>query len=237
MGRGSVAAGISAGVLVLTVAAPAHAERPAHAGERRAIQRLAYHACVRSGDPRCQKANVEVSTVNTHWAFGGAFGDGESGWLVHKINGHWQVRAVFGSGVPSCSSITNLAPHHVLKDLHLFFGTSPLHGNGGSCTHAAATLFEDLSGPRYKPRAFCPANHTCFSHTKWSKWTRDAAVGHGLAHYSSSTGSGSRTYRTKIEFRRPKHICAARAFTRAKWSDGATSFYPDGQGCGSWNGG
>jgi hypothetical protein len=95
-------------------------------------------------------------------------------------------------------------------------------------------LTQDISGADYKPASFCPANHTCFSHTRWKLWGR-TAVGHGTAHFTTPTGA-SRTFRTKITLSRVRRLCGGLRYTRAVWSGGQTFFTQVGS-CGIWTGG
>ena len=92
-------------------------------------------------------------------------------------------------------------------------------------------LFQDFTGSYYKPASFCPANQTCFTHTRWRTWGT-TAVGYGTAHFTNPTGGG-RTYRTTIRLSRIRHICGGRRYTLAAWSGGQTFFIA----CAVWSGG
>lgn len=106
------------------------AARPAHRGERVAIQRLAYREC--QGEPHCQKSRVTISTVNPRFGDGGAFSDGFGGILAHKSHGRWHVRDTFPSGAMPCSRWLRDAPRAVLHDLDIE-GLSNRYPNGGPC--------------------------------------------------------------------------------------------------------
>ena len=129
--HGFVAALLAFGI-AWTSAAPAWAQRPATPTERRAIRHLVYDRCVRDGGQNCQRAAVRVSTVDTHFAFGGAVAEGMSGALVRKHRGRWHILTYGGGGLGDCSGWRRYAPEPVVKDLHLY-GISNRHPEGGRC--------------------------------------------------------------------------------------------------------
>lgn len=130
--RGVVPLAATGALLFAMLASYAEAARPATRAERRAIQALTLKACRRSGQPHCQEVAVQVSTVNPHYAFGGAIGDGTSGYLVRFSHGAWRIVAISGGGVMACSYWTHVAPVTVIRDLGSQ-GTSPAYPNGGPC--------------------------------------------------------------------------------------------------------
>lgn len=75
---------------------------------------------------------MTVSTVNSHYAFGGAIGDGESGFLLRLRGGHWRIVAISGGGVMTCSYWTHAAPLAVIRDLGIH-GISNAYPNSGPC--------------------------------------------------------------------------------------------------------
>jgi hypothetical protein len=106
-------------LLALVFAPAAIAARKAHPGERRAVQHVALAYCRHQGGGPCYKASVIVSTVNAHYAKGGADNDGFAGVIAKRKGKHWHVVAALPSDVPFCSQYRKVAPHAVLKDLKI----------------------------------------------------------------------------------------------------------------------
>lgn len=68
----------------------------------------------------------------------------------------------------------------------------------------------------YKPRAYCPANHTCFSKAHWLRWTPKHAVARATGQ-TSYPGGPMITERIAFRFSAPRHVCGGWFFTHAKW--------------------
>lgn len=86
---------------------------------------------------------------------------------------------------------------------------------------SAASVAPAVSTPRlyenkYKPSAYCPANHTCFSGARWSSWGMKRAVATATAR-NSYPGGEQRTERIRFTFSQPRRLCGGRYYTRVRF--------------------
>lgn len=99
--------------------------------------------------------------------------------------------------------------------------------------------------PAYKPASFCPANHSCFTRARWTRWGATArATAHGTTEYPDGpTHSGQAV----VILSAPRHVCGHFLYTRAKWRYPKLNFPSGGQWisdsmyttsglCGGWPG-
>lgn len=191
-----------------------------------------------SGQVPChRRAAPRISTVNPRFGFSYETGEQWSGALVHRSTARsedWRIVATQGSGINSCRYWLQHAPTAVVRDLDL----EGVSSDGSRVEHCGApeprALIQDLEGGLYKPKSFCPSNHTCFSHAHWLTWGT-TAVAEAMA-MGGGPGGPVLTYQTKITFSKIQSLCGGRRYTQATWSRGATTFIRVG-GCGTWSGG
>ena len=72
-------------------------------------------------------------------------------------------------------------------------------------------------GGTYKPRSYCPANHTCFKRATWTWWGSRTAKARADAHTVYPGAEPGVSGRITFTFDRPRNICGGRYFTRARW--------------------
>jgi hypothetical protein len=111
-----------------------------------------------------------------------------------------------------------------------------------SVANASGALIESDGSGLYKPRSFCPSNHTCFSDARWIRWESVAvAWAYGTTQYPG--GPAFRQHQ-KVEIRlsRVRRICGGERYTRVSWRYPGTAasirafFEPLTGGCGFWTG-
>jgi hypothetical protein len=85
-------------------------------------------------------------------------------------------------------------------------------------------LLQSEGAARYKPNSFCPANQSCFTHARWTKWGTTAVA---WAHGTTFNPPGpAHSGRAKVILSRPEAMCGGVRYTRARWRYPAFD-YPD----------
>jgi hypothetical protein len=234
-----LAALLAVGLVALCglLAQPASAKRPPTRSERDAIYRTWVSASERLGyTPPAERCfQIRVSTVNGAYASisplnrsGCVPANGIALFHRLRVHGRPQWRLLVSGSDLSCPTDTFGTPVHgvplkVLADLTWL-----------RCSSEPALIENDGRGG-YKPRSFCPSNHTCFSNAHWSRWGQTAVANATATFYNNSTGTED-SYQTTVTFSHIQSMCGGRRYTQAAWSRGSTTLNPLGN-CGGWTGG
>ena len=119
-------------------------------------------------------------------------------------------------------------------------GTAPL-AVAKQPSSTRSVLIPSLSSGLYKPKRFCPSNHTCFTNARWTSWGRVArARALGTTSYPGGSNGAKRGV-ARVTMWRVQNVCGGKRYTRAKWQyrgemRSTRSFFLPLGSCGYWTG-
>jgi hypothetical protein len=166
-----------------------------------------FRVVVTRGRIGCRSARRVIKHVLTHGrSTQGSIGAPLRGWSCgwgYGIYHHDQQQ--YGRAGPSCSrtgtTVQGYAPGYT-PATRVLAARAPMIG----------TFNTDAV---YKPRHFCPANHTCFRNVQWHKWgTSASATAEGHTQYPAGRPFSGKA---SVVLYRVRHMCGGARYTRARW--------------------